>query len=250
MKKPAVIANWKMNGSCDFVTNYFANFNYEAEGVDVVFMIPFVYLPIARENIPSFVSIGAQNISQYQEGAFTGEISGSMLKDFQCNHVLVGHSERRSLYLEDNVAVADKFFAACDTSIIPILCVGESLKDRESDDAFRVIKSQCLAILQHEKFLPELDFLIAYEPVWAIGTGKVATADEVQEIHSFIRGLLDEVDSDLASRTRILYGGSLKPENAFEIFNCNDVNGGLVGGASLKPDDFKEVIDICNKSCC
>ena len=169
--------------------------------------------------------------------------------DMGCSYVLVGHSERRQMYGEDNAIVAAKFFASQEAGLVPVLCVGESEDDRDSGREYEVIRSQLNAVLDNKNFDHDKGFIVAYEPIWAIGTGKVASSDDVQKIHSFIRNILTEVDANLASITRILYGGSLKPGNAESIFKCADVDGGLVGGASLDPKIFKEVIDICNKYC-
>ena len=250
MRNNIVIANWKMNGSKDFINSYFTSFNQIAGDAEIVFTVPSVYLQYLCQKIQKLsLGYGAQNVSQFDSGAFTGEVSPTMLMDMGCSYVLVGHSERRQMYGEDNAIVAAKFFASQEAGLVPVLCVGESEDDRDSGREYEVIRSQLNAVLDNKNFDHDKGFIVAYEPIWAIGTGKVASSDDVQKIHSFIRNILTEVDANLASITRILYGGSLKPGNAESIFKCADVDGGLVGGASLDPKIFKEVIDICNKYC-
>lgn len=250
MQQATVIANWKMHGDINFIDSYFADFNVNSNAVEVVFTVPYVYLgTIANKLKSSEVKFGAQNVSHLAEGAYTGEVSAHMLSDFNARYVLVGHSERRSLYGETNSLVAAKFIAATSANLVPVLCVGESQQEREEGHTSNIIKKQLQEVINHSEFNHNKEFLLAYEPIWAIGTGKVPSCQEIQQVHAFLRDLLREVNADLASRTRILYGGSLKPENALEIFQCQDVNGGLVGGASLAPDVFKEVIELCNKSC-
>lgn len=250
MQQATVIANWKMHGDKNFIDSYFANFNISPGVVDVAFTVPYVYLgTIANKLKSSELLFGAQNVSHIAEGAYTGEVSAHMISDFNARYVLVGHSERRGLYGEDNSLVAAKFIAATAANLVPVLCVGESEQDREEGNTFNKVKKQVIEVINHSAFNHNKEFLIAYEPIWAIGTGKVPSCAEIQQVHAFLREALGEVDADLASRTRILYGGSLKPENALEIFQCQDVNGGLVGGSSLNPGVFKEVIELCNKSC-
>jgi len=252
---PMVAGNWKMNGSVDFTREFLGQLTTtagEENAVETLLLLPYLYLQTAQQLLNSSnVAWGAQNVSEYAEGAYTGEISGNMLRDFACSYVLVGHSERRSTYLETNSQVAAKFFQAINTGIKPILCVGETLEDRNNATTFNVIEQQLHAVFENSQFKNCMGsgFIIAYEPVWAIGTGKVATPEQVQEIHAFIRQILAKYDNNVANVTRILYGGSVKPENAMEIFKQKDIDGGLVGGASLHSDIFREVISICNRFC-
>ncbi|MBT4884956.1 MAG: triose-phosphate isomerase [Legionellales bacterium] len=251
LRSPVVVGNWKMHGGCAFIEDFFAKFGNSDLATEVAVLLPYIYLQQAQNMLKgSKIKWGAQNISEHGSGAYTGEISASMLQDFSCTYTLVGHSERRTLYNEANLTVASKFFMALKSGIKPILCVGESLDARENDDTFTVIESQCRAVFEHDDF-PEYcsqGFLIAYEPVWSIGTGKVPSTDQVQDVHEFIRGTLGKFNNEIAKRTRILYGGSLNPGNCKNIFNCPDVDGGLVGGASLDPSTFREVVELCNKS--
>jgi triosephosphate isomerase (TIM) len=244
-------ANWKMNSSLGFIDDYFTDFDI-SDRLMVSFFAPFVYLPKLQQTLAkSSYALGAQNISAYEAGAHTGEISAAMLAEFGCSQVLVGHSERRNLYLESSELIADKFFAAWNHDITPVLCVGETLLERENGVTLDIIAEQCAAVLNDVRFMANTGkkFVIAYEPVWAIGTGKVPTAEEIQEIHSYIRSLIEKHDKNIANETPILYGGSLNIDNASAIFAAPDVDGGLVGGASLKAEGFKELVRICKKYC-
>ncbi|MBT4803907.1 MAG: triose-phosphate isomerase [Legionellales bacterium] len=250
-RSPVVVGNWKMHGSNAFIEGFFNKFSASDLATEVAVLPPFVYLQLAQNMLGSTkVKLGAQNISEHHSGAFTGETSSTMLQDFACEYVLVGHSERRTLYNENNLEVANKFFAALKSGIKPILCVGETLGARENNETFKVIESQCNAIFKHDDFNEYCtqEFLIAYEPVWAIGTGKVPGIDQIQDVHRFIRSSLAKFNNEIAKSTRILYGGSLNSGNCKNIFNCPDVDGGLVGGASLDPSTFREVVELCNKS--
>ncbi len=188
------------------------------------------------------VKWGTQNISEHTQGAYTGEISVAMLHDFDCEYTLVGHSERREMFAEDDAQVAAKFAQAQAGNITPILCVGESLQQREAGTTVAVISRQIQAVLKVVGIQKFAQAVIAYEPIWAIGTGKTATPQQAQEVHCAIRSLLAENDQSVARNMQILYGGSVKPGNAAEIFAQPDVDGALVGGASLNADDF---IQIC-----
>ncbi len=190
----------------------------------------------------SLVKWGAQNISEFSQGAYTGEINTDMLKDFGCEYTLVGHSERRELFAESDAQVAAKFVQAQAGNITPILCVGETLQERESGDTVKIISQQIQAVLDVVGIQKFTQAVIAYEPIWAIGTGKTASPEQAQEVHAAIRGLLAKNDQVIAQKMQILYGGSVKPGNAAEIFAQPDVDGALVGGASLNADDF---IKIC-----
>lgn len=243
-RKPLVIGNWKMNGSQSFTMDYIRDFTLPVGDTEVALAVPYPYLALLqREGVGG----AAQDVSAHQEGAYTGEVSASMLHDLGCQYVLVGHSERRSYHGESDQEVTRKFARVIQAGMQPVLCVGESLAARESGDAIEVILAQCEAVWSVLE--PHDNFVVAYEPVWAIGTGKVPTVAEVQAVHQAIRGSLEKVHNEIAKRTRILYGGSVKPANCGDLFAAADVDGGLIGGASLQPSIFSEVIKICNKSC-
>ena len=204
---------------------------------------PFVYLYEAWRLLrDSAFSIGAQDVCADTHGAFTGEISAAMLKDVGCGYVIVGHSERRLLYRENDQLVARKFATAHARGLVPILCVGEQLADREAARTREVIARQLDAVLELSGAGALAEGVIAYEPVWAIGTGRNATPDQAQEVHAFIRARIGERDAKIAAATRILYGGSVKAGNAAELFAMPDVDGGLIGGASLKADEFLAIL--------
>lgn len=204
---------------------------------------PFPYLEQLQSVLSgSGVAWGAQNVSQYAKGAYTGEVSAQMLLDFGCSHVIVGHSERRTLYGEENVMVGAKFNAALNAGLTPILCVGETLDQRESGVTEAVIGEQLDAVLETAGIEGIGRAIIAYEPVWAIGTGKTATPAQAQAVHAFIRGKFAALDEVMAAALIIQYGGSVKPASAAELFAQPDIDGGLIGGASLVADEF---IAIC-----
>jgi triosephosphate isomerase len=204
---------------------------------------PFVYVaPVADWLSGSPIGLGAQNLSeQAHDGAYTGEISGAMLKDLGCRYVIVGHSERRTLYAESDRVVAAKFRAAQADDLVPILCVGETLEERESGRTAAVVTRQMQAVAQEVGIEAFARAVIAYEPVWAIGTGRTATPEQAQDVHALIRGLVAAGDATIASELRILYGGSVKGANARELFAKDDIDGGLVGGASLDAADFLKI---------
>jgi len=215
----------------------------QAEGVGYAVCAPFPYLAQIKEVLSgSRIAWGAQNVSEYDSGAYTGEVSGAMLKEFGCRFAIVGHSERRGLYGEDDSKVAAKFVAAQRAGLTPILCAGETLEQREQGETENVVGRQLDAVLDAAGVAALANAVLAYEPVWAIGTGRNATPQQAQEVHAFIRGRLAERDPERAQRVTILYGGSVKPGNARELFAMPDVDGGLIGGASLVADDF---IAIC-----
>ena len=202
-------------------------------------------LPVAAVVRDSDVALGAQNVYPKAEGAYTGEVSVAMLADAGCRYAIVGHSERRALLSESDHFVAEKVACLLASGLTPILCVGESLEEREAGDTERVVQRQLDAVLEHvgASMLPAT--VIAYEPVWAIGTGRTASADQAQAVHAFIRARLSHVAADAALETRILYGGSVKPENATSLFSMPDIDGGLIGGAALSADSF---LAICKAS--
>lgn len=184
------------------------------------------------------ISLGAQNVCDQEAGAFTGEISAGMLKECGCSYAIVGHSERRALYLESDQLVAARFSMALSAGIIPILCVGETLDEREQGVTEKVVARQIDSVLDVCGIEGIASAVIAYEPVWAIGTGKVATPEQAQAVHAFIRAKLEQLDSSVAQQVKILYGGSMNPSNAAELLSQPDIDGGLIGGAALKADDF------------
>jgi triosephosphate isomerase (TIM) len=204
---------------------------------------PLVYLQdVGRLLRGSAILLGAQNVCADAQGAFTGEVSAAMLKDVGCTYVIVGHSERRLLYRESDQTVARKFVAAQSRGLVPILCVGEQLADREADRTREVVARQLEAVLQLAGAEALASAVLAYEPVWAIGTGRNASPEQAQEVHGFIRAQLAARDAKIAGLTRILYGGSVKAVNAAELFAMPDVDGGLIGGASLKADEFIAIL--------
>jgi len=192
----------------------------------------------------SQVRLGAQNLNTNMSGAFTGEVSADMIKDFGAQHVIVGHSERRSFYGETNTIVAEKVKAALDSGLIPLFCVGETLEQREAGETESVVAAQINTVADLVGIDAFLNIVVAYEPVWAIGTGVTASPEQAQEVHAFIRQLLANNNYDVAQQTPILYGGSMNAANAKELIACADIDGGLIGGASLKPEDFLQICRV------
>ncbi|RMD79692.1 MAG: triose-phosphate isomerase [Gammaproteobacteria bacterium] len=244
MRRPLVAGNWKMHGSREgsraLVGGILEGLG-QAPAAEVAVCPPFVYLADVQEALGQGpVALGAQDLCPVPgEGAHTGEVSGQMLAEFGCRYVIVGHSERRSLYGEDDAMVARKFHAALAAGLSPILCVGERLEEREAGRTEEVVARQLDAVLDSEGGLAGLRrAVVAYEPVWAIGTGRTATPEQAQEVHAFLRARVAERDAALAEGLRILYGGSVKPDNAAQLFAQPDVDGGLIGGASLQAGSF------------
>ena len=242
MRRPLVAGNWKMNGSkaesAALLDGILAGIGSVA-AADMAVCPPAILISLAEEKLTgSAVAWGGQDVNVNASGAYTGEISGPMLKDFGCAYAIVGHSERREYYGETDQIVADKYGAAQSHGLIPILCIGETLEQRESGDTENVCARQLDAVLDTHGINSLANAVIAYEPVWAIGTGKTATPEQAQEVHAFIRGKLAALDADVAAGVRILYGGSMKPDNAKELISQVDIDGGLIGGASLKAEDF------------
>jgi len=245
MRTKLVIGNWKMHGS--LATNAAllqairekTSGHSTATGVNIGVCVPYPYLAQARELLSgSCVSWGAQDVSEHSSGAWTGEVSGSMLADFACRYVLVGHSERRTHFGETDAVVGAKFVAAQTASLLPVLCVGETLAEREAGVTGDVVVRQLDAVLQRAGIDAFANAVIAYEPVWAIGTGRTATPDQAQEVHALIRARLVAANPKIGANMQILYGGSVKANNAAEIFFRPDIDGGLIGGASLVAEDF------------
>ena len=240
MRRKLIAGNWKMNGSVAANAVLLEGIRAGANGLaaDLAVCVPAPYLAQAQTALSgSGVGWGGQDLSLHQSGAYTGEVSGAMLRDFDCQFVIVGHSERRSLHGETDAVVADKARQALACGLTPIVCVGETLEEREAGDTDNVVSRQLMAVLsvlgqQTGKIV------VAYEPVWAIGTGKTATPEMAQEVHARLRALLVGVDPVAGSGVRLLYGGSMKPDNAHDLLAMGDIDGGLIGGASLKAEDF------------
>jgi triosephosphate isomerase len=244
MRRPLVAGNWKMHGSRAEAAALIDELIQQggARTAEVVVCPPFVYLQEAARRLKeSEIALGAQNVCAEAVGAFTGEVSAAMLKDVGCRYVIVGHSERRALYHEDDKLVARKFVAAQSHKLTPILCVGETLEQRERGETEHVVGHQLDAVVAVAGVTAFADAVIAYEPVWAIGTGKNATPQQAQDVHAFIRGRISARDAKIAAQLRLLYGGSVKAANAAELFEMPDVDGGLVGGASLRADEFGRI---------
>jgi triosephosphate isomerase (TIM) len=245
MRRKLVAGNWKMHGSrADNSTLVEAILAApKLESVDCVICPPFVYLSeVARMLRGAAVRLGAQNVSAEAHGAYTGEVAAAMLKDVGCDFVIVGHSERRHLFHESNEDVARKFAAAQSRQLLPILCVGEQLAEREAQRTFEVLGRQLEAVVALTGIATFAHAVVAYEPVWAIGTGRTASPQQAQEVHAFIRQRLADRDAKIAAGLQILYGGSVKAGNARELFAQSDVDGGLIGGASLKAEEFLSIV--------
>lgn len=245
-RRKLVAGNWKMNGNLStnaaLLSQLVASSPVSAE---VAICVPFPYLAQAQLAlvggvVGSQIALGAQDVSEYVVGAYTGEVSAQMLQDFGCRYAIVGHSERRALFAEDSETVARKAQAVLAAGLIPIVCVGETLAEREAGQALDVIAAQLqpVATLLGDQLVR---VVLAYEPVWAIGTGKTATPEQAQEVHAFIRAWLNKVQPAAASAVRILYGGSVKANNAATLFAQPDIDGGLIGGAALVAEDFAAI---------
>ena len=245
-RRPLVVGNWKMNGtrasSQQLLADILAGLPADCKS-DVGVCPPAVYIPeIAASLAGKAVRLGSQNVADQDEGAYTGEISARMLREFDCSLAIVGHSERRAIYGESDALVAARYAKAIAHGVTPILCVGETLEEREANQTFAVIDTQLGAVLDLCGVESLLSAVIAYEPVWAIGTGRTASTEQAQEVHAYIRGEIAKRNADVAAKVQILYGGSVKPDNAPALFGQPDVDGGLIGGASL---DAKSFLAIC-----
>ncbi len=245
MRRPLIMGNWKMNGSSmaneSLLTGLISQVS-SLQGVDIAVCPPAVYLGQVLELVSgTSIDVGAQNLSEQKSGAFTGEISGDMLRDLGVTYTLVGHSERRSLYGETNELVAAKTLKALEVGLVPVLCVGETLEERKSSQMDAVLAGQINAVIELCGADTFGQIIVAYEPVWAIGTGETATPQQAQDAHAFIRGLIAAQSPAIAERVTILYGGSMNEKNAAELLAMADVDGGLVGGASLKADSFATI---------
>jgi len=248
-----VVGNWKMNGSLasnesllDAITG---RGDDSGRPCDVAVCVPAPYLAqVARRLAGSRVAWGAQDVSEFESGAYTGETSAAMLRDFDCRYAIVGHSERRTLFGDSDERVAAKAERAIAAGLVPIVCVGETLAEREQGRAAAVVARQLDAVLERVGVAGLGKAVVAYEPVWAIGTGKTASPDEAQAMHAMIRAHVARLDGAIAAGLTVLYGGSVKASNAKALFACEDIDGGLIGGASLVADEFLAIVDAASAS--
>ena len=251
MRQPLVAGNWKMNGSRASIADLLGGLKSgigQVTTAEVAVCAPSIYVAETQrllEGTP--IKWGGQDISVHASGAYTGETAGSMLSDFGCHFVIIGHSERRAYHGETDETVAQKFSAARSAGLVPILCVGETLEEREQGITEQVVARQLDTVIEHCGIDMVGEGVIAYEPVWAIGTGKTASPEQAQEVHAFIRGRLASGSQSVADSVRVLYGGSMNPKNAAELLGQADIDGGLIGGASLKADDFLAVCTAANR---
>ena len=243
MRRYLIAANWKMHGSLDMADEFTAGFDQGVDfGADIVLFPPAVYLSVVQGLTSEFVQVGIQDIGVALEGAHTGEIAGAMVKDLGGQWVIVGHSERRTEQSESDVLVAQKFASAIAVDLRPIVCVGETLAQRQAGDAFAVVKKQLQAVVDLCGVAALLKGAIAYEPLWAIGTGLTATPEQAGQMHGLIREWIAGLDQDTAQAVRIIYGGSVNPENAGLLFAEEEIDGALVGGASLQAPSFAAIV--------
>ncbi len=247
MRGYLVAGNWKMNGSnaanAELVDGIIAGMP-QSDTVSLLVCPPFPYLATMADQLSGTgIALGAQNVSEHAAGAFTGETAPSMLTDVGCTYVIVGHSERRAIMGESSETVAAKFRAAQDAGLIPVLCVGETQEERETERTEAVVDEQLNAVIDDSGIEAFRSAVIAYEPVWAIGTGLTATPEQAQDVHQHIRGVLGVRNQDVAGAVKILYGGSVKGDNAAGLFGKPDIDGGLIGGASLKSADFLAIAE-------
>lgn len=252
MRQPMVAGNWKMNGSKQANQSLLADLRglpEECPGVDIAVCPPFVYIPEALDALNGTgLAVGSQDCNENESGAFTGEVAAPMVRDVGCEYAIVGHSERRELFGDTDERVAAKYGAAQQAGLVPILCVGETLEERESGVTEEVVKRQMDAVIDAHGVESLEKAVVAYEPVWAIGTGKTASPEQAQAVHAFIRGMVAAHSESVADRLVILYGGSVKPANAAELFACDDIDGGLIGGASLKAEDFGAICKAASEA--
>ena len=247
MRRSLVVGNWKMNGSGAFVEQLVSDMmgGLSDQQVDIAVCPTYVHIPQALTvSAGSCISVGAQDCSHVSSGAYTGEVSAPMLSDLGCRWVILGHSERRQYHGEQDALVGAKLSAAVEAGLLPILCVGETLEQRESGEAQAVVASQLEGSLRDQVSL--IGLVVAYEPVWAIGTGLTASPEQAQEMHAFIRASLENIAGLNAAATRLLYGGSVKGANARELFSQADIDGALVGGAALDADEFLAIVNAAS----
>lgn len=250
MRNKIVAGNWKMNKTLEeslgLMTEIKGMVKDEVRNdAEIIVFPPFISLSAIVKNLENYrIKVGAQNIHHLDSGAYTGEVSAPMVKSTGCSHVIIGHSERRQFFSEDNELLNSKIKNAFRAGLIPVYCVGETLEERENGTFWDVLKAQLWEGLEGiGEHLAPSSLVLAYEPVWAIGTGKTASTQQASDVHGFLREELSTMFSpDFAAQVRILYGGSVKPENAAELFSAPDIDGGLIGGAALKSRDFCEII--------
>jgi triosephosphate isomerase (TIM) len=245
MRKKIVAGNWKMHTNRAQAISLAQAFAGNDQA-DVLLIPPFPYLSAVSTQLKSGVKLGAQNVSMYANGAHTGEVSAEMLKDLGCDYVLVGHSERRQHYGEGNALVASKFARAQQAGLSPVLCVGETLSERQSEQTLTIIQAQLATVLDLVGIDAFANAVVAYEPVWAIGTGVTATPEQAQDVHAAIRGFFRSRSASIAASLQILYGGSVKASNAQELLAQLDIDGALVGGASLVENEFASIISAAS----
>jgi triosephosphate isomerase len=250
MRNLMVAGNWKMNGdstmTSELVDEIAAGY-VDSDSCELLICPPFPLLGLAANKIQgTSIFLGAQNLSEYNSGAYTGEVSALMLTDAGCQYVIIGHSERRAIMRETNEMIRKKFYAAIDNNLIPILCVGETLEQKEQHLTMEIIEQQLKSVIG-DNAASLTNTVIAYEPVWAIGTGLTATPEEAQSIHHFIRGIISSISQEIADNIQILYGGSVNGGNAKGLFSMPDIDGGLIGGASLTASDFLSIVKATNK---
>jgi triosephosphate isomerase len=247
-----IMGNWKMNGNTQSIKKLcdgIAMAKFDGTKVSVSVFPSSVYVKETIAQLPKEIGVGLQNITFNDDGAYTGELSKAMLEDLGCDYVLIGHSERRSLFGETDECVFKKLQKVIDTDMTPVVCIGESLEDRNDGKLEEVLASQLALVLENLSVAQLGKIVVAYEPVWAIGTGVVASLEQVQDTHKFIRSMIAKIDGNLAKNIKIVYGGSLKAANAKDILSLADVDGGLIGGASLQAPEFNEIINQANIIC-
>jgi triosephosphate isomerase len=245
MRGRLVAGNWKSNGNLaanEKLLGYVRANVAALQGVTCAVCVPYPYLNQTRQALAGSAAVwGGQDVSQFGAGAYTGAVTGGMLREFDCRYVIVGHSERRSIFGESNAVVAAKFAAALQAGLTPIICVGETLEERETGAMEQVVGAQVDAVLAAAGVAALGSAVVAYEPVWAIGTGKTATPDEAQAAHAFIRARIAARDAAIAAKLVMLYGGSVKAANAGQLFSMPDIDGGLIGGAALVAEEFMAI---------
>jgi len=245
MRTPLIAGNWKMNGTKPMVRELVAGILAQLDPgreAELLLIPPFPYVPLVSSLIEATpLWLGAQDLSAHESGAYTGDVAGPMLSEVGCQFALVGHSERRSLHGEDDAQVAAKFIAAQAAGLQPILCVGETLEQREAGETESVVGRQVSAVVDRAGISAFSKAVLAYEPIWAIGTGQTASPDQAQAVHAFIRAQIARENATIAGRLRILYGGSVKGDNAPDLFARKDIDGGLIGGASLTAESFMAI---------
>ncbi|MFW0089357.1 MAG: triose-phosphate isomerase [Coxiella endosymbiont of Haemaphysalis qinghaiensis] len=251
-RRPFVAGNWKMHGTSETIAKLLEGLKRGCERVEIAELVvfpPYIFIPQCKEVLlRTQISWGAQDVSEHKDGAYTSEISATMLRDFLCRYVILGHSERWKFHDETNESVARKVKRALESGIRPILCLGETEAQREAGETFEIVREQLAVVLRiHDNRTALSGMVIAYEPIWAIGTGKNASPLQVEAVHAAIREQLRQYDTTLAEDTRIVYGGSVKPENAKALFAMVNIDGALVGEASLKAEQFLKIGEQCNQ---